>query len=212
MGGEFQVLKLFAPPGGGWVPSHCLWTPPPGGFFWPLASPDCPPPPLHQPTCSPVRPGATAARGDGGRGPPRAWECIIWHGRPICRVVGEAIEPLPRRPVSLKISPQIQIQPTCTHTPPNGGGGGGLLSSPQPKSKGIAMNPKTHVGCTSGEGRHTPTCSPTPHRWWAFPDEPMARGGVVRPQTNGPVHFPHDGCLPLVRHRPFGPVPLGVSQ
>ena len=40
----------------------------------------------------------------------RAWECIIWHGQLICRVIGEAIEPLPMRRVSLKIGPQIQIQ------------------------------------------------------------------------------------------------------
>ena len=38
------------------------------------------------------------------------------YGRPICRVVGSAIVRHPRRPVSLKVAPQIQIQ--ISHTPP----------------------------------------------------------------------------------------------
>ena len=42
---------------------------------------------------------------------------IIWHGRPTCGVVEDAIVLLPRRPVSLKIGPQIQIQ-LPPHLPP----------------------------------------------------------------------------------------------
>ena len=56
----------------------------------------------------PTPQGASGARG--GKGPSRTWECIIWHGRLICRVVGDAIVLHPRRLVSLKIGPQIQIQ------------------------------------------------------------------------------------------------------
>ena len=45
-----------------------------------------------------------------GKGPPRALRMhLIWHGRLVCRVVGESVILHPRRPVSLKIGPQIQI-------------------------------------------------------------------------------------------------------
>ena len=60
--------------------------------------------------------GVALPEGTGGKGPLRAWQCIIRHGRPICRVVGDVIVLHPRRPVSLKISPQIQIQILLQHT------------------------------------------------------------------------------------------------
>ena len=55
------------------------------------------------------RRGLVPPKGTGGNSLLRIWECVIWHGRPICRVVGDAIVLHPRRPVSLKIGPQIPI-------------------------------------------------------------------------------------------------------
>ena len=50
--------------------------------------------------------GLAPPEGTGGNGPLRACECIIWHGRPLCRAVGDAFVLYSRR----KIGPQIQIQ------------------------------------------------------------------------------------------------------
>ena len=67
---------------------------------------------------APRRRGLVPSESKGGKDPSRTWECIIWHGQPICRVVGDAIVLHPRRPVSLKIGPQIQIQIQIQIPPP----------------------------------------------------------------------------------------------
>ena len=44
---------------------------------------------------------------------------LIWHGRPICSAVGDAIVLHPNHPVSLKIAAKIQIRvPLSPLTPP----------------------------------------------------------------------------------------------
>ena len=65
--------------------------------------------------------GPATSKGNVQRGPSRTWGVhFIWHGRPICRVVGDAIvpPPPPGRPVSLKIDTQIQIQISPPSPPP----------------------------------------------------------------------------------------------
>ena len=66
--------------------------------------------PHNPPGVAPRSQGLLPPGGTGGRGPLGPWEYIIWHGRPMCRVVGDAIVLLPKHAVSLKIGPQIQIQ------------------------------------------------------------------------------------------------------
>ena len=59
----------------------------------------------RDPPCDPRSRGLAPPEGTVGKGSSRTWECIIWLGWLICRVVGEAIVLHPRRPVSLKIGP-----------------------------------------------------------------------------------------------------------
>ena len=79
----------------------------------PVSSKDAP--------CNPRGPtllGLAPPEGTGGKGPLRTLECIIWHGRTICRAVRDTVVLHPRRPVSFKISPQNQIQIQIQFPPP----------------------------------------------------------------------------------------------
>ena len=80
--------------------------------------------------------GLTQPVGTSGRGPLWAWVCIIWHGRLICSVVGSAIVRHPRRPVSLKIGPQIQIQIQKPSLPPT-------LPFPPSLAPSLSLSPST---------------------------------------------------------------------
>ena len=66
--------------------------------------------PHHPPSGAPCCRGLILPAEIGGKGPLRTSECTTWHGRPICRVVGDAFVLLPKWPVSLKIAHQTQIQ------------------------------------------------------------------------------------------------------
>ena len=75
-----------------------------------------------------------------------------WHGRPICSVVESAIICHPKRPVSLKISPQIRIQiplptpPTPPTTPPTSKGGGDFVQyMPQQGPSSLWSHPHPRV-------------------------------------------------------------------
>ena len=72
------------------------------GAYWPLATYRCPS----------LEPFPSVGSGDHQPHP------LVPYGRPICRVVADAIVLLPWQPVSLKIGPQIQTQiPLCPPSP-----------------------------------------------------------------------------------------------
>ena len=83
---------------------------------------------------------------------------ILWHGRPICRVVGDAIVLYPRRPVSPKIGPKFKSSPNPLLPPPNP-----LLPRPNPPPPPPHLSTLSHLG-VGGDSTapRTPTSPPPP--------------------------------------------------